>query len=242
MTNDIDPNVALRAMTQIRGLQDGNFPTNPLERFRGRLLAVAPRQATFNNNGQSRSNTFIDLKFDEVVPIKVKEGETFPFEVAEISIKISNQKNSAWGSFAESLAVKIPANQELVDCIGTTMELQIHDKEYGPDRTLPPYPDPNDPTQMIQPKIVGRVWEVVSVAGTTGAPASPNGSVATEAALTILNGKTAAQFNEEVWKDPNIKSDPNLSTMILNNSFIPTMVTAGKVSIDGDGIHHMVAS
>jgi hypothetical protein len=233
MNEPFDPNVALRAMVSIRGLQDSGNRT-PVEQFQGDLVAVVPRQGAY----QGQNRTFIDLKFANCVIMRVTPGETYNFETVDISIRLSNQKNSGWGKFADSLATKIPADKEIWDCIGTRMELEQKSFSYG-SRTENQQ-DPNDPTKVIAVTIpiIANSWIVTSLVGNVTTPQSSNGGVAQERALSVLDGRTLAQFNEEVWKEPAVKADPNLSSMLLNNQWVPTMVAAKVVVEDGAGVYH----
>ncbi len=235
--DQIDPNVALRAMVQIRGLTEGGNKS-PLLRFRGRLLAIIPRAHVGFNN---KAETWVDMKFDQAIIVETRPGETYPFETAEVSIRLSTQKNSGWGYFSASLVNKIPEDKEIWDCIGTTMEMVCTEHLYGysRDQTIP---DPSDPTKTIPQPMIGDVWNVVSLQGSVAAQESNAGSsAALSSALRILDGKSAADFNSEVWKDAEAKADPNLSSMLLASTFIPSMIEAKRVTVDEQGIHHLVS-
>lgn len=235
--SDVDPMVAMRAMVKTRGLQEGNART-PLEEFTGRLVAVVPRMEATNFGGIGGQRLNIDLKYDDVVVIKATEP--YPFETAEITIRYSDSKNSGWGDFASTLVKFIPESMEIWDCPGTTMHMRRHTKDYGPDRNNL-IDDPDNPGQKIQGRIQGTVWHVLAVQGNVAMPSSNGASAgpATEAALKVLDGKTIEEFNNEVWADPVAKSDPNLSSMLMSGAWVPAMITAGKVTVGDDGIHHV---
>ena len=239
MTTDIDPNTLLRSMVSIRGLADSGDRI-PLRRFRGKLTAVAPRQVTY----QGTATTRVDLKFNEVVVME--SLEPWPYPTAELSIKLSNTKNSSWGIFSKSLAERIPADKDIYDTIGSEFEMMVIQHQFGfsKDTFIPSTDGSIDPAtgeaKMVPAPIVADCWQVAGITGAGAIPASANGSAAMEAALALLDGHTEAEFNAEVWKDATVKADASLSSMLLARGFIPPLVAAGRVTVDPAGIYSVV--
>lgn len=239
MTQDqVDPNVQLRAMVSIRGLSDGDNRI-PVRRFQGSLLTVAPRQTTY----QGTATTRVDLKFNDAIIMETLEP--YPYDTVELSIKLSDRKNSSWGIFGQTLADRIPADKDIYDCIGSRFEMVIVPHQFGyakdkfhPDPAGTMDPNTNEVQQLPDP-IIADCWEVASIRMDGAGIPDSEGSGAIEAALRILDGKSEADFNKEVWTDQTVKSDPSMSSMLLARSFIPAMIDAGRISKDDAGIFHL---
>jgi len=54
-----------------------------------------------------------------------------------------------------------------------------------------------------------------------------------------LDGKTALDFWKAALTNDTIKKDPVLASQILDNTFVDTLKSAGKVLVDANGIHHV---
>lgn len=198
-------------LISVRGLRDSEFGT-PLRDFSGVLDSYYPDDRKFG--------TFVVLSFKDVEVIKSDEPYNFP--IAQVAIKLSGTKNSAWGIFAESLAVFLKEEEDFKDCVGRRMGLRMEiGHVYGKDRES-------------QEDMVGNPWTVYELEG-----AAASGIVlptAADRALELLIGKTRAEFNKAAYADPIIRKDTALQRAITDKSFINSQLQLGKVVEDENGV------
>ena len=251
MQEEIDPNVALRAMISLKNpLQEGGNRT-PVKRFQGRLLTITPRPGTSGG----KAVTFVDLKFDQCVIMKVADGETYPFETVELSIKLSGAKNSGWGKFVISMRERLPKSVDIWDCVNAVMEMVAVPTRFGNSQTeFDPdtdaegnfITDPATGQAKVHPRpIIAEVWNLVAItlaSGVTGGSNYGNSAVGggLAAALRVLDGKTEADFNQDIWRDQTAKADPAISGALLANTFLKQVVDEGKATLDDMGVYHVV--
>lgn len=199
------------SLVSVRGLTDG-FGT-PLRRFKGKFHSYATRP--LNQWGK----TPVDLNFQDVQV--VESTEPYPFPTASISISLSKTKGSAWGVFAGSLAKFLDKSGDIQQAVGKVMELALTPgHSFGKNRQT------NEP-------IISDCWEVIALEG-SGVKVDP-----TVRALELLDGKTAAEFNQRVFADPVVKQDSKLLSSILDNTFLPAQEAAGKIIKDKEGVFHL---
>lgn len=205
-----------KGLVTFKGLQEG-FQDTPLKKFKGKLVDYDTKEQTGQWPGMR-----IQLKFDGVEVIESTEPYHFP--IAEISVKYSDRKSSAWGVFATS-ADKIVPDCDILDLVGKVITMQrsahrfgIKDRETGED-------------------VITECWEVVEIEG-----AEPGVGVKSpvDKALSLLDGKPETEWNTLVLSDSVVKGSAELVSSILGKTFLPAMETAGKVSKDADGIWHVV--
>jgi hypothetical protein len=97
-------------------------------------------------------------------------------------------------------------------------------------------------------------WEVVWVEGMdTPAASMPTANAATaqvksanvvnsiDVAVGLLDGKTEQQWYSVIFSNPTVKGDTALTNSIIGKSFIPAMLTAGKMTKDANGVYHKSA-
>lgn len=204
-------------LVSVRNLVDSEFQT-PLRRFSGVLDNYYPQKDTFA--------TKVYLNYKDVEALKVAEGQVYEFPTAQIAIKLSNRKNSAWGVFGDSLAECIPAEQDIKDCIGKRMGLEMElGHVYGTDR-------------QTGEELTGNPWKVYEVEGTV---AGASATSAAEQALRLLDGKTLAEFNKEAYANPIIRKDTDLQRAITDKSFVKAMIMTEEFTKDDSDVYHRVA-
>lgn len=192
----------------VRGLVDSEFYT-PLRKITGILDSMYREDRQFG--------TFVVLNLKELEVIKSVEPYILP--IAQISIKESNKKNSAWGLFGESLVQLLGEDEDVKDCVGRRIGLEMEEAHvYGKDR-------------QTQEDMVGVVWRAYSLEGAAGGKQS-----AAARAKELLIGKTRAEFNKLAYADPLIKADPALQRAITDRSFINALVQTGEVAEDANGV------
>ena len=228
-----------------RGLRRGGT-TTPVREFVGRLA----RWTT--NLGQW--GTTVDLEFENVQVLAT--DAPYPYPELTISLKYSDQLNSVWGKFGESAARVLGVDMEYLD-IDQLLNQQLHiirrdDVQFGTNREGQP--------------VRGTVWEILEVvapgqvvtpqtstqpttpspapAATTAAaptPATQAQVTPEQRALELLNGSDLATFFQKALPDPIIRQDGNLINQILTGAWIEAQKQAGKVKVNEDGTHTVVA-
>lgn len=198
-------------LVSVRGLVDSEFGGTPLRKFTGVLDSYYPEDRTFG--------TQVILNFKDVEVLESVEPYNFP--TATISIKLSNKKNSGWGVFSESVAALLPEDQDIKDCIGKRigMEMEVG-HEYGTDR------------QTGEP-MLGNPWKVFELEGVV---AGAKVTTATDRAKELLAGKTRAEFNKAAYADPIIRKDTALQRAITDKSFINSLIQLGEFTEDENGV------
>ena len=197
-------------LISVRGLEDSEFGT-PLRKFRGILDSYNPDDRKFG--------TVIVLNFKEVAVLESAEPYNFP--IAQVAIKYSNKKNSAWGVFGDSLASFLPGEEDIKDTLGRMygMEMELG-HVYGTDR-------------KTGEDMTGNPWKVFEL---EGAVAGEKKVSAKDEALRILIGKTRAEFNKEAYANPIIRKDTALQRAITDKSFVNSLLQLGTVEEDENGI------
>lgn len=203
----------------IRGLKDSG---TPLREFKGKLesYSVDPPDTRYLKEGEQGKNR-VTLNFSEIKVIKSTEPYLFP--VAQIGITYSDKSNSMWGIFSKSLGKCVPESEDLKHQVGRTFHmLMTPNHKFGRDR-------------VSGADIIRDAWEVQGVEGAATAQVNP-----LKKALDLLDGKTEPDFHQAVFQDGDVKKDTSLFSSILNKQFIPSMIDAGQVTKDADGIYHVV--
>jgi hypothetical protein len=208
----------------IRGLQEG-FEATPLRKFRGKLDSYAPEPASGYEGWR------VNLNFSNVEVLQ--STEPYPYPVAVINIGLSNRKRSKWGYFAQSLAALIPETEDIKDQVGKTLGMVFCDGQEGRPEPKPIY------NREAGGEVPTPVWVVFEVEGRTAETAS--GKSVQDIAMEILNGKTLAQFNQEILQRPEVRANPDFQRSILDKSFVTALVQTGQFTVDENGVYHRVA-
>jgi len=255
--------MAEEGMVTTRGLIDAEI--GPLRRFTGILDSMPTEKQTFGEGESARESTRISLNFKD---IDVKEAvEPYHFPIVTLIMSQSNRKKSRWGVLSEGTpkdrtigfnnvadqqytAEQLdPANANYIkpadrmdlkrDCMGKRIGWVMTDGIDG-------RPEPADlfdgRAQVDRPTPAWTVYEIegVGVAGGQGVSAM-------DLAMSLLDGKTLAEFNTAALANPVIRTAENgtlLQAISLPptapNSFANTMITAGTFTQDEAGVFHKV--
>lgn len=213
----------------VRGLIESDI--GPLRRFYG-VLDSCPQEEKKYDEGtpNERKSTQISLNFKDLEVVESVEPYNFP--IYTVQFTLSNRKKSKYGVFGVSLAnildlglteaqkdptspeyVKPTDRPDLADCIGKRMGLVMADGEDG----RPAQHDlfdgrAKDETHPKGQDVPTSSWECFFVEGygsTEGDGKSP-----LDAAMDLLDGKTAAQFNAAALESEVIRQDADLMSSI----------------------------
>ena len=217
----------------IRGLRDsGQWPGYPLTKFYGVLESYPPEDDQF---GTKRINlNYVDVEVLDSV-------EVYPFPIATVALKLSNQVMSAWGIFAQSLAGCIPDDEDLKDQVGKKIGMEYTpDHDYGfKDASWVPNVDGegNALNEEERPNVIRSAWEVFEVEGSVAGAAamSPEDKL-----KEILNGKNRADFNKAAMTDPLIKTQGQafIKEHIISKAFVTKVIESGEFTEDENGVFH----
>jgi hypothetical protein len=213
----------LKSQIITKGFEEG-FEETPLKEFWGTLTDWIP---TLDTRFQSDRPTIRNkLQFGDIVVIQT--NDTYPFPNAEITINFSRKKDSKWGIFCQSVEKILGEFDSMDMLVGKTLRMKL-----TPDHML--YAGKEKGT------IPQNAWECMEIQGVTAPGNPPAGAStasvlnATQQAVALLIGKTAQEFNQQVFQDPIVRTDNTLLGKILSQSLIPEFEAAGFVVKGADG-------
>ncbi len=225
----------------------------PLRRFTGILASMPKEPKTYENVGQApRTSIQISLNVRDIDVLESVEPYHFP--IYTIQINESDRKKSRWGVLGESF-------NNVVDSALTPDQLNPTSQEYikPQDRMDIPAAIEKKIGFVVADGIDGRPEPPILYNGTTDAPTpawmvysvdgagAGGGSAAMDDAITMLDGKTQADFNTAAMANARIRSDVDLLQAIskpltAEDSFINILLNADppKFTKDENGVYHKV--
>jgi len=245
-----------------RNLVDGDF--GALRRFTGVLDSMPIEDSEFGEGDQKKKSKRVTLNFKEIEVIEAVEPYAFP-TYSTRPMTLSNRKKSVWGVLGESFNdlvdhalyseiqlkpklddgsdnpdfIKPADRMDIESCIGKRFGLVLADGENG--RPDPPLLFDGRANEGQGADVPRPTWMVYSVEGV--AVAGGSGKTPYEAAMELLDGRTAAEFNDKVLADQYIRSDTALLSSMSKpesapDSFLATMVSTGQFTKDaGTGVY-----
>lgn len=257
-------NEELLGQLKTRGFDEG-FQRSPLREFIGTLESITSEDV--ERNGRKWVNAIYNLNELEVL----ESTEAYTLPIAQISIGISNRKQSAMGVLGDSIDKLVN-----VDAAGNPLPTEVT----GPDGNRIPNPDIKGQGYLIGKRLRWRwtpdhmqwnrtsgkeeprsQWEIVEVVGETtpvtspkptsaqpaaaqvkSTPAASTAKSSTQIALGLLDGKTVQEWNQVVFQNPAVKADGALVTRIIQGAFLQSMEGTGMVSKDANGRYLVDAS
>jgi hypothetical protein len=241
-----------------RGLKQGGSWATPLAEFVGTNAPLGSNHSWRTEAGQFGSQ--IVLCFNRLQVIRT--DAPYPNSEVELWLKYSEQKNSAWGRFGQSIADALGVELDLLDIEqlnGQQMHMVRHDNvDFG-------FKDRNTGQAAT-----GTVWQLVKLLqpgervtpvgqaqdgtqpalfeGTAtlekpkAAPTVEPSTVSSEQqALDLLDGKNLAEFFQYALPDTAIRADQSLMTAIMNNTFVEAKLATGEVTKDDQGVYHVAS-
>jgi len=217
----------LKAKLSSKNLREGGGPRTPLRKFWGDLQDYTVKEVKYQSGD---SGYAIQYDFENVEVLESTEPYDFPIAQVDISYSPNDagevSKNSRSGIFLDSLNAFYRENQDLPDAVGKRLLLhytggkQIYNRDQG---------------GLVDTE----AWQVVEAQGFSDV-VEPKSKVDPLAhTLSILDGKTIQQFQQEAVKDPIVKGS-EYSSQILNGQFIPTQEAAGKIGKNDDGTYSII--
>ena len=202
----------------IRGLQD-DFGT-PLRKFTGRLDSYGVEQ------GKPAMLNFTELEV-------IASIEPYPFPSGVIEIWPSTRVKSKRGVFGTSLGKFIQPHEDLRDCIGKVIGMEMTEGHMLPKK---------DDESGEWKNVPMSAWEVFSVDGMQLAAdgSAPAAKTPAERAMELLDGAGLGEFNQKAMADTVIRDDPTLLQQIVGKTFAQSLLDAGVFTKDQDDVYHRV--
>lgn len=214
-------------LISIRGLVEGGQRT-PLRKLYGRLDNYTTEEAF------GKTNVQLNLTDLEVI----ESAEPYNFPTATIQIKFSNRANSSWGLFSKSLAQFLSPEEDIKDIAGLRLGLEMEVAHVYREVKH------EDGTSEV---MAGDVWHVFELEGHEKQTEEAEGNVTESAdspaeaeAKRLLDGKTLAAFNKEVYASAIIRKDTAFQRTITDKSFVKAMVAANLFTLDENQVYHKV--
>ncbi len=254
--------MAEEGMVTTRGLIDADI--GPLRRFTGILDSMPDEKQTYGEGELARETKRVSINCKDV---DVKEAvEPYHFPIYTITVSLSTRKKSRWGVLSEGTpndrtvgfnnvadqqytAEQLdPSNANFIqpkdrmdmkkDCIGKRLGFVMTDGKDGRPESMDLF-DGRSNTDRPTP-----AWTVYEIEGV--GVAGGQGTSAMDLAMSMLDGKTLAEFNAAALANPVVRNDTALLQSISKpptapDSFANTMVTAGKFTQEESGVFHKVA-
>lgn len=199
----------------------------PLKEFKGRLVSHDFKQTQW---GPQVVYTFNEL---EVIASDVP----YLMPIAELSIRYSESESGTYGLLGKSLAkvMGLP-DMRLVDtttAYGKVWHMLRTDGwKFGEKKIKVKNELSGEETDGVE-ELTGPKWEVVGIEGFSGAEDKP----ALTVALELLEGSNEGDFYRAALQNAAIKADSELTSQIMDQSFISAMTAEDVVSISKKGIH-----
>lgn len=246
---DLTPEQVLTQL-QTRGFETGGF-RSPLRYFRGKMDSITGSMVQRGNMQQPKLEVLYN--FSEVAVFE--STEPYPFPVAQINIMHSNRVKSNMGVLGASIDKIINAgldenlpqaqakNQDFL--IGKIQEWKMTpghmmwDGDKGQETARECF-------EVVYVEGVGGTpYSGVATPATatqaTSAPAQPvaTGVTPSQQAMTLLDGKNQAEWNNIVFQDPLVRGDSELIGLIIDGKFIQSLEETGMVTKDENGVFHV---
>lgn len=237
------PQDAVLAQLRTRGFEEG-FQRTPLKEFQARLTSIGGHMVDRFN--PPRLEVLYNFDLLEVI----ESTEPYLAPIAQITMLHSNREKSAMGYLGASIDRIINAGVPEDAPAGMVKGQDFLIGKMQKWKYTPGHPIYNRDIKADKPS---DCWEVIWVEGfgAVSAQAAPAGVVPTpvvppvamtpvQQALVLLDGKTEIQFQQAVFNDPVVRTDTTLINQILQKQFIAGNILGGLVTVDAQGIHHVV--
>lgn len=216
------------------------FQLHPLVEFIGEFKGYRTERA---EGRQPR----IFLEFINIKPGDIIQSrEPYPFPIATIDMPVALNRyervisDTVWAVFSKSVTKALgetPGEHPLDVMTGKRVHMK-YDHAMLSRRVMD---EEGNPTSQyaVQP---GECWQVVSVEGM--GQKNANGKSFTETLVEILDGKDQDGFTAAFTSlSPEVKRNPGYKDAMrshLDETLLPSLVDAGLVTRDTDGIYHRV--
>ena len=238
MNQEVDKNLFRFAGRELAGSSD----RTPLTEFIGTLTSWDVKKSNYGDGTHQ-----IVLSFDNIEALQVRDGSPYPFSTAEIAVKHSGSERSGFGMLIATMdkAVQAKKNQSDMDnYVGKVWHFHIDRFNWGkiPNSTVA---DENGDrwcdiwqAELSTSNTATRVFVEVPVAPVVATPVTAVPTSAEEIALSLLDGRTQADWTPVMVTDSTIQQSP-LFTSLMDNSWLAGKIASGEVTKDDQDVFHV---
>ena len=190
---------------------------SPLRKFSGVMEKYAGVPGKDENSG--REYMSVELSFTDVEVIETVEP--YPYPIAQVRVGYSQSAQSRWGALAKSIRRLLGPTGELDHCLKKRMTLAMKPYLLRVRSEDGSWGDAESPC-----------WQVEEIEGA----AAPEDL--TPYIVGVADGKLDKDIYSALLTDPKIMARPEIVTSITDRKLLDTLVMAGALSRDTEGIFH----
>ena len=209
---------------------------SPLLRFKGTLAEYRGEEVA-RTDGKG-SFMVVVFNFGNVEVIESKEPYPFPIAVIRMfyAPPETSYGKSRWDALAGSIRKLVP-DGDLDALVGKHQEwavlpCMLNQRLMDAEGNVILKPDGKATYGDVQ----GESWQVVSVDG-IGSVEQVDADF-NDYLVALADGQTEAQFNERALTDQQVITKPTVVTALTDRVLIETLLTAGRLTRDAEGILH----
>lgn len=199
-----------------------------LQDFKCLITDIYDETRTGNNDRQSE---WIVFDCAELEVIEAKEPYTLP--TAKIDVRYLRIPGTQWAVMAASIE-KCGYKGDINGLIGKHVRFQ-----YAPAMlNLPKRDADNNIVPGQYENRSGRAMQIIEIEGVEN-----TSNKLEDALLEMIDGKTALEFKSAFLSNMDLQQLTGYDTVaigVTQDTFLPLMVTGGKVSVDENGVYHKV--
>ena len=224
-------------MTQFRpSVFTQDFDT-PLRRFKGILKEYEWQEREFDQaDGSVRKTQTLIANFTDVEVIET--DELYPFPTAKVAVRYSTSGRTIWSAFGQSIIRVLGAERAAeLQRQGTFALDELVGREQEWVRLPCAIRVNNPPGSKTWVDDKGEGWQVAVVPSL----ASTNKADLHNHVLSLLNGKTTAQFQQALYTDPQaLASGQDYIVKSTQGKLLPELRQSGVADVDDAGVWRVV--
>lgn len=214
------------------GLDTTGF--SPLQHFKG----VLDHYDIIDSQGDRGTYRSIQFAFKDIEVLK--STEPYPFPTAEIRVSYSTRTGTKWDAWAKSLRKLAPDAIDPDVLVGKAQEwMMVPTQRRAPLNDEAGQPQMGEDNRQVWGEVMEDMWHVTSADGLGSAEeadAAFNAHI-----LTLADGKKDADFYAAALADEKVRKNPPVVTAITGRTLLDTLIAAGKLDRDAEGVLHKKA-
>ncbi len=215
------------------GLDTTGF--SPLQHFKG----VLDHYEYIDSQG-TRGNTYRSIQFSFKDVEVIKSTEPYPFPTAEMRISYSTRTGTKWDAWAKSLRKLAPDAIDPDVLLGKVQEWTlVPTQRRAPLNDDAGQPQLNEDGSAVWGDIMEDMWHVMAVDGLGSAQEADEAFNAH--LLGLADSKNDKDFYAAALGDERVRKNTPVVTAITSRTLLDTLISAGKLTRDNEGILHKKA-
>ena len=196
----------------------------PLRKFSGVLKEYRTEKREPSEGSGGKAYMVINFDFTDLTVIESVEAYQFP--IATISVSYSTSQQTKWDALAGSIKKILGLGATLDDLVG-----KVQTWAFLP-ATLRVRGDDGVWVNAEQ-----ECWQVSEIAGGIAGGGVVDDGV-DDHILDLIDGKDEQSFYQVFYQDELVRNHPDLITAATDRTLISTLVDAGRITRDAEGIYH----